>query len=350
MRPRTAVLLLLTTLLALPACDRAAPPPPATPAAPVSSAAREALVPGGLAPPTADRLPASLTASLDALNAHDARGFASRFAPDGIRRTFSTVPDAIGRDAIAADAARTFASFPDYKVALSHVFEKGNVCIAIGVMNGTDTGGFMGARPTGRPAGVDFADVFWFGDDGLIKELHAYANTATILKQLGLLESKGPATAPPPLPTSIEIVRAGASQEDGNLEGYRAMWKSWDDHQLDAYVSYYGTDVQSVLHSARKSLPLDEIRASQAAIWTAMPDARAPASSTWAIGDYVFVEALVAGTFKERLASYEPTGKVVSWHILSAVRWKDGRIVGDDTWGSGTEFLAQVGALKLQAP
>jgi hypothetical protein len=115
-------------------------------------------------------------------------------------------------------------------------------------------------------------------------------------------------------------------------------------------VSYYAPEVSSLFESPPKIQGVEEIRKGQPAGWTSMPDVKAPISAIVAIGDDVFIEAVVTGTFKERMGHYEPTGKVVTRHVLSVTQWKNGKAIGDDTFGDATEFLAQIGALKLLAP
>ena len=71
---------------------------------------------------------ATLKTWTDALNAHDAKKYASAFAADGTRRTIGE-PDQVGRDAIAAGVQGIFDDVPDYRFALRRVLERGNVCL-----------------------------------------------------------------------------------------------------------------------------------------------------------------------------------------------------------------------------
>jgi steroid delta-isomerase-like uncharacterized protein/uncharacterized protein (TIGR02246 family) len=355
MRTALGSLAIPTGIVCLAACADATPPPApapvtaqAPPAAPATDTASPAPAPK---PSMPDMIAATLKAWTDALNAHDAQKYAAVFATDGIRRTVPD-PNQVGRDAIAKAVSQgILTTLPDYKIAIEKVLEKGNIAVIEATFTGTDTVGTAGAKPSGRPVGLEIASVATFGDDGLIKELHVYADKATLEQQTDPKAKVGTFRARPTLPASFDVVMGGGPNEDANLQATRVYYQALDDHKVDAALAFVTDDSVSEAYTDVKVLKgTKEWRTWFQKAFTAFPDMKGPATGQSAIGDYVVSEGILTGTFKAQLGIFKPTGKPVSVPYLDVIEWKGGKIAHLQTYSEGKDFLTQIGVAKPPKP
>ncbi len=351
---------LFASMLSLVACGEDTPAPQAPPPPPPPPATAAATPP----PPPADTTPppppkpsltdmqtASIKAVTDALNGHDPAKYASVFAPDGVVKQ-GGVPDITGRDAIAADIKNLFTAFPDLKFAFSRAMWKGNMGVSTWEWNGTDTGGFMGAKPTNRPVGVSGATVAIYNDDGLIKELHIYDDQANVMQQLDPKAKKGSFRAPPTLATQIETVSAGGPAEDKNLAAGKAMYQLLDDHKVkDLCAGMASNDAPIDDYSMPVSFKGTKGCADYIGSFVkAMPDFKTqPLANQVAIGPDLVTEGVSQGTHKGPFGPFKATGKPLALHFLDIVQLKDGKVAHLWSYANGVELLTQLGVIKAPA-
>jgi steroid delta-isomerase-like uncharacterized protein len=98
-----------------------------------------------------------------------------------------------GEQEVAAYFAESRAAFPDQRNRLIQLHHADEAVLAEFELLGTHDGAFRGIPPTGRAFTCRCLAVFVFEDDRLVCE-RVYFDTATILRQLGLL----PGTEPVP--------------------------------------------------------------------------------------------------------------------------------------------------------
>ncbi|HEX8791870.1 MAG TPA: ester cyclase [Polyangiaceae bacterium] len=342
-------------MLALVACgeDTPAPQAPPPPPPPPATAAATPPPPADTTPPPppkpsmADMQTASLKTVTDALNAHDAQKYASAFATDGVGKQ-PGMPDNVGRDAIAADIQRVFTAFPDLKFAFSRAMWKGNVGVTTWDWTGTDSGGFMGAKPTGRPVGLSGATVAVFGDDGLIKELHVYQDFGTLMQQLDPKAKKGSFRAPPTLATQIETVSAGGPDEDKNLGVAKGMYQSFDDHKAKDVCGNGSADM--VLDDMTGPGPIKGTKGCSdylGGMFKGIPDVhQLPLANQWAIGPYTVSEGVTQGTHKGQLGPFKASGKTVAMHFVDIGSVSGGKYTHYWSYANGVELLTQIGVIK----
>jgi len=291
---------------------------------------------------------ASIKAVTDSLNGHDPSKYAAVFAPDGVVKQ-GGVPDIVGRDAIAADIKNLFTAFPDLKFAFSRALWKGNTGVSTWDWNGTDSGGFMGAKPTNRPVGVSGATVAIYNDDGLIKELHIYSDQTTVMQQLDPKAKKGSFRAPPTLATQIETVSAGGPDEANNLAAGQAMYQLLDNHKVkDLCAGMAGNDApiddysMPVTFKGTKGCT-DYI----GAFVKALPDLKTqPLASQITIGPYLVSEGVVQGTQKGPMGPIKATGKPVAMHFIDIAQLANGKVTRLWSYANGVELLTQLGVIK----
>jgi steroid delta-isomerase-like uncharacterized protein len=124
---------------------------------------------------------------LTAYNRHDAAGFASYFAEDGVLRVVATGEVNEGREQIEAAADERWRVL-DYTLAPRGLYECGQDVWLEWTMTGTHVGELNGIPPTHlRVEGLLGCSHFTFGADGLIARDLVYFDSATMLRQLGLL-------------------------------------------------------------------------------------------------------------------------------------------------------------------
>lgn len=290
---------------------------------------------------------ASIKTVTDGLNGHDPAKYASVFAPDGVVKQ-GGMPDISGRDAIAADIKNLFTAFPDLKFAFSRVMTKGNIGVSTWDWNGTDSGGFMGNKPTNRPVGLSGATVAVYNDDGLIKELHIYQDQGTVVQQLDPKAKKGSFRAPPTLATQIETVSAGGPDEDKNLATAKAMYQAFEDHKAKDVCAAGAADMTLDDYTAPGTLKgakgcTDYL----GGFFKAIPDVhQQPGVNLWAIGPYVIAEWLTQGTHKGQLGPFKATNKPVSWHNIDIGLLANGKYTHFYTWANSVELLTEIGVIK----
>jgi steroid delta-isomerase-like uncharacterized protein len=327
------------------------PPPPSPPAAlapPVDTSPPTPLAPPK--PSMAEMQLTSVKAVVDALNAHDAQKYAALFAADALDKGAGE-PDASGRDTIATRIQQLFTAFPDFKIAVDRVWQKGNLAVASWGWTGTDTGGFMGAKPTGRPAGVQGASLAWYNDDGLIKELHRYDDVGTVMNQLDPKAKKNGFRAPPTLASTMDVVTstgAGTPDEDKTLDVAKAAYTAVD-NKKEADVLAVATDdtVIDDYTMPTTTKGLKDWKAMYKTYTSAFPDFKQmPMTNQVAVKDYVVSEGVLSGTHKGALGPLKATGKPVSIHFVDITQWKDGKLTRFQTWANSVELLTEIGIIK----
>jgi len=168
-----------------------APAPP--PAPPAETAAAPQPPPEPPKPSLSELIKQNLSASLAGFNAHDAKKHAELYTPDATLIAYG-VAEIKGREAIADHASQFLTAFPDAKLAVSRVIEKGDTVITEWTLTGTNSGEFMGTKATNKAAGVVGASVFSFTPDGLVQKEQEYFDSGTLAAQLGL--AKGAPSRP----------------------------------------------------------------------------------------------------------------------------------------------------------
>lgn len=95
----------------------------------------------------------------------------------------------VGRAAMEKVYLALFTSFPDFKIDATDLIIDGDRAVQIGMLSGTDAGGFMGFPPTGKH--FQFPAVFVFTlSDGLITRMQTVYDFTGWLVQIGTLKAK----------------------------------------------------------------------------------------------------------------------------------------------------------------
>ncbi len=347
MRRTLIAAVVLSGAFALVGCGADVPPPqpppsaPAVPQAPLPPPAAEPAPPP--APAYGELQLASLKAATEAINAHDAKRYAGLFTSNAIHRE-AAAPDIVGREGIAARMELLFASFPDLRFAFTRLWQKGNVAVATWRWTGTDTGGFLGKKPTGRSAGLEGATIGWYNDDGSIREVRVYEDGQTVVDQLDAKAKKGTVRPPPAEGPAMDTVAAGPD-EVANTRAANLFYDAIEGKKETDILGLFNND-STADDYAMSPGTVTGLRAWKAMYrsWTAaFPDStQLPLVNQLAVGDYVISERVVHATHKGPVGRVGPTGLPVSIHCLDIIQLKDGKIARFATWSNTLELLAQV--------
>jgi steroid delta-isomerase-like uncharacterized protein len=158
---------------------------------------------------TRDDMAALIARRLDAMNRHDVAAQASGYADDCIVDSPSAGGRLKGRAAID-DVNRAWVSgFPDLAFDSDDLLIDGDRVAWIVTAAGTDTGGFMGLPPTGKPFRLPMVLLSTVIGGLVVRERRIYDFTG-MLMQIGILKATSTGAVPPdvrPMP------RAGKREE-----------------------------------------------------------------------------------------------------------------------------------------
>jgi steroid delta-isomerase-like uncharacterized protein len=326
-------------------------PPPQAPTPPPPPVAAPAPEPPPAPPPEPPK-PSMLElekqsthAGMMALNAHESAKFAETFAPDGVSIAYGFGENK-GREAIASDTQKLFDGFPDFKIAHTNVYAKGELVVLEWVMNGTHKGEFMGVKPTGKPVGIRGATVLWMTPDGLVKQEHRYMDGSTIMAQLGQI--KTPARPVPAMPSGEATwhVAKGSPEEDKQSDIAKGMYAAFD---KKAEADFLGAMADNAVW-VDLTMPKDATTKAESkkffqAFTKAFPDGKLAVDTVFSVDEFTIAESTMNGTHNGPLGPLKATKKPVSLHDLDVMTIKDGKVQAGTGYSNSVELLSQTGLL-----
>jgi predicted ester cyclase len=245
------------------------------------------------------------------------------------------------------------AGFPDAKMAATRVIIKGDTMIAEWVTTGTNTGEFMGEKPTGKATGHRGISVMTIDKNtGKVVRETMYMDNATVMGHLGKADKNAKFRAVEALPSGEpEMVVAKDDQDAKNEAAVRALYQALEKKDEKAFLALVTDDVVHADYSApADSKGKDAAKKEVAEMTKALPDLKLTAKNVWSAGDYVVVEGEMTGTLKGQLGPFKPTNKTATTHFVDVVKFVNGKISWLGTYGNGMEFVVQYGIVKLPAP
>jgi predicted ester cyclase len=360
MRSNLLAVLLATTSLALSACAGEEPPPqppPPPPPPPVDTVATAAPVDTTPPPPppkpaVSELIVESMHTLHEGFNKHDPAKMASAVTDDVVELDYGA-GEGHSKAEFQNGMGTLFTAFPDAKTVTNRIWKKGNVVITELTWTGTMTGELMGMKPTGKPVGQMRLHVYTFNDDGLVKEVHEYADMAGLLAQM---EGKKGAPPVPMLPTNPpEMHIAGGNPEQDKL----ADWAKKTDEPFNA--DNYKTALAEIADdgdywlSAGGGMAMKgkkELEKGLKEFFTTFPDQKWTATNAWGIDGFGIIEHTMTGTMKGPFGPIRPTGKpVTAWHNIDIMQpTADGKIQHGWGYSNSLEALSQAGALPKHGP
>jgi steroid delta-isomerase-like uncharacterized protein len=125
----------------------------------------------------------------EAMRGHDLEALPSLYAADAVVDSPTAGRSVTGRDAIVEITRTWFTGFPDVDFRTQDLIVEGDRVVGIIATSGTDTGGFLGLPPTGKPFRVPMVVVFTIRDGQIWREQRIYDFTG-LLMQIGVLKAK----------------------------------------------------------------------------------------------------------------------------------------------------------------
>ncbi len=319
-------------------------PPIAEITTPATPAIKEPVKEEPKAKPSLAELQKATTLGLaEALSAHDAKKAASFYAEGAIKKVVG-MPDAAGREAIAADMQKLFAAAPTAKTTATRVLMKGDVVVVEWSWVGTHSGEMMGMKATEKPVGVMGADVMWFAPDGLIKEQHTYMDVGTIMSQIGASKAKGR-----PVPSlsggaPTVVVSTNHADEAKNVEAATKMFGAFEKKSDADFIGGAADDiVWDDMTQPEATKGKAAAKKYFTAMTTAFPDVKGTIDNVWGAGDFVIAEGTMTGTHKAAFFGIQPTKKQIHLHGLDIMQFKNGKIISGRSYGNGVEMMMQLG-------
>ena len=264
-------------------------------------------------------------------------------------------PAARGIEAAMAVSRGLVETFPDLKGTGELVLVNGDAIVSVHVLNGTHTGGLLGpdgqsVPATGKPIGLRQAHRIRMDALGSkVVEEEFYADTGTMLAQLGLnpMPARPVATSRSAAPTVI--LAAGTPAELSNVELLRAQMAAYNSHDVKGVETFNSPDF--VYHDM--TMPADqtakESSASTAHFFKAFPDAKLVPGPAWGAGSYVVMTGRFEGTNTGAMPAMgikKPTGKTVSVRYLDITRWEGGKLKEEWLFYDGMSMARQLGQIK----
>lgn len=246
-----------------------------------------------------------------AWNNHDIEGILDFFADDVIQ--------AKGEEPLTSVCETWFEAFPDLTHDIKELAADGAWVLGRFILRGTHEGPYKGVEPTGDEIEVsDHASVRFV--DGDIAELHATADTTTLLEQLGV--------SIPPFETRAE-----------NKALVRQYFTALNDRDREAFVATmannftYG-DIEGPEEMADRDWE-----------WLAAMDLTWDIQAMHANESFVTTRVMARGTHQGEILGLAPTGHSFEVSGITLSRIEDGQIV---EWWADWDFaglLNQIGAI-----
>ncbi len=328
-----------------------APPPPAVAVAPPPP--EPAPAPTAAEPPKMSMLDLEKQGSqamFAAFNAHDAKKVSEGYTADAVS-VMAGMPEAKGREAIAAETQKLFDGFPDFKVGPVRSFSKGDVIIHEWVMNGTQKGEFMGVKASNKPVGVRGSTVLWITADGLVKQEHRYFDATTLMAQIGAV--KAPARPVPAMPSGEPEWHAakGTPEEDKAADVLKAFYASFEKKSDADFLGAMDDKVAWSDVTAPKDMTGKADAKKFFGMFTkAFPDTKMTADPIIAVDDYLVAECTMTATHAGQFGPLKATKKPVTLHSVDVAKVKDGKIQSGTTYANSMEIMAQEGLLPKAKP
>ena len=124
-----------------------------------------------------------------AMDRHDVAAMSAMFAEDAVVESPTASGTVRGRTAIDEVTLAWFKGFPDVAWTTERLIIDGDVVAWITSTRGTDTGGFLGLPPTGKPFNLVMVTVSTLDDGRIVHERRIYDFTG-MLVQIGVLKAK----------------------------------------------------------------------------------------------------------------------------------------------------------------
>lgn len=322
--------------------------PSASARAAASAAPVDTTPPPAQPKPIAELEMQTVAAVFEALNAHDAAKVVALFADDAAMRR-PGLPDVQGRTAILEAFTQIMSMTKDAKYGVSRAWQKGDVVALEYVVAGTFSGDLMGKKVDGKPVGQMALTLLWFTPEGLIKELHGYADGATGMAQIMGAKSAKP---PPPMPATMQAYAAkNTSDEDKIVAWAKAFDLAFETGKEANVLGMMMEDAELTLDFApAPSKGKMECARDLHAFFVAFPEEKWTIENAWGVGDFAIVEHTLRTKQKGTFGPVASTNKDLVWHFAHVYQVKDGKMSRGVAYANMLEAVAQLAPPVVTPP
>jgi hypothetical protein len=205
----------------------------------------------------------------------------------------------------------------------------------------------MDMKATNKPVGQMRVHVYWFNDDGLVKEIHEYADDAGLMAQMKGDKKAPPVVALPTNPPEMHLAKGGPDEDkladwakkgdDAFNTGVKGALGTFSD-EADYWLNIGGPAMKGK----------KEMTKGLEGWFKTFPDQKWTPTNAWGIDGFAIIEHTVTGTQKGSMGPLPASGKQVqSWHFVDIMQpTADGKLQHGWGYANMMEMLQQTGALK----
>ena len=302
---------------------------------------------------TRDDMAALTARRLDAMNRHDVAAQSSMHAHDCSIDSPSAGGRLKGRAAIDEVNRAWVRGFPDLAFRTDDLLIDGDRVAWTVTAAGTDTGGFMGLPPTGKPFRLPIVVLSTVTDGFVVRERRIYDFTGMLI-QIGILKATSPGGLPPEvraMPTASDgpadrgTTSATREQIAAMLSRRQQAWASGDVEEISRQ---HATDCVMDSHLAGRVEGSSAIAHVYEKWFTAFPDSRLAREELIIDGGRIAEVATLSGTdtggFLGLPATRKPFQLPSVWfYTLAELQFAYVRPIYDFTG-----MLVQIGVLKAK--
>lgn len=236
-------------------------------------------------------------------------------------------------------------AFQDFKVEMQLILVNGSKAATVGYMTGTHKGRSLGMPPTNKPLSMYAARSLVLDEQGDIVEERDYVDHATLLHQLGVIESPSSPAKEAGWPETVRIVAKDDATEKANLETFKTSFAAKAKGDFAAASTMYADDALfRYMPATDQTKGRSEIEKTTKDSFAINKDLQMAVTDAWAAGSWVVAQTDIKGTLANDLAGTEGT-KDRTWEqsSLEFLEFADGKVKRHLSFGNGLKFAADVG-------
>jgi steroid delta-isomerase-like uncharacterized protein len=260
-----------------------------------------------------------------------------------------------GVDSLKAQFTAMRKAFPDLKISPQLVMVSGRNILAVGMIQGTNSGPMEMPGAPAMPATNKKVSQLMFhrlaiNDQNKATEEWAYSDPMTMMGQLGMM----PKGAPPVRPVMdkgwdgapIVVVTADNDTEKKNLEVSKAMIEAFNARKVPEMLAMLSDDfVESDQAADKDAKGKKEAEAGIKMFQTAFSDGKITVDNSFAAGDYVVALGTFTGTNDHDAGPMKKTGKQVTLHMAEVMKLKDGKVTNLWRFRNSMAMMMQLGLM-----
>lgn len=287
----------------------------------------------------------SMQTALGALNAHDAKKFASAYA-ENAEISVPGLNDVNGRAGVEANMNEWFQTFSKVKVGFNRVWMKDKIAVLEWVIQGTHSGELFGVKGKDNPIGHAGLSIVTFNDDGKVQSEHRYGDLGTVATQLGLTKEKPKEI--PAVPEATDVYKSKPESDAKSEAAAKAALAAFDKKNpadLDALtqedIEYHGLITSNTVKGRA------DLKKTFGAFYKAFPDAKMTPTLVAGVGEYAVVEYEMTGTQQGPIGTIKATKKPVKLHAVDIMQFKDGKVSRVWTFRNSAELMQQLSMFNV---